>query len=139
MEYNERYHSPGFTFMELIVAILILGLLAGIGVPMYLRWAETARESTTQSNLRLLKNEITKFNIEHGKYPSRLEDLSERPKGEIGKKWKPYLDKLPKDGWSQEFYYKVTPGGKNPYELYSYGGSAGPEEPAERRISVWKL
>lgn len=136
MVHRERYHTPGFTFMELVVAILILGLLAGVGVPLYMRFVEQARERTTQSNLGLLKNTITQFNIELGKYPSRLEELVDRPKGEIGKKWKQYLEKLPKDGWGNDFYYKVTQGGKKPYQLYSYG-SGGPE--GESQISVWDL
>ena len=139
MEYKERYAQPGFTLMELMVAVLILGLIAGIGMPLVFNYMETARENTTKSNLQLLRNEVVSFNIQYGKYPTRLEDLVEKPKGEIGKKWKPLLDKLPKDGWGQEFYYKVIAGGKHPYTLYSYGGSTGPEEPSERRIKLPKV
>jgi len=139
MLHRERYHTPGFTFMELVVAILILGLLSAIGIPLYMRWAESARETTTKQNLQLLKNNINLFHIEHGKYPTRLEDLVERPKGDLAKNWKQLLEKLPQDGWRQDFYYRVIPGGKHPYDLYSYGGSNGPEEPAEKRISAWEL
>lgn len=137
--HTRRHLQAGFTFMELVVAILILGLLAAIAVPSYLRFAETARENTTKANLKTTKNNINLFHMEHGQYPTKLEDLVERPKGEAGKGWKPYLEKFPKDGWNSEFYYKVTPGGSHPYELYSYGTNGPEGSTSEEHISVWDL
>jgi general secretion pathway protein G len=134
-----RSLQEGFTFMELAVAVAILGILATIGGFGYMRYAEMARENKTKTNLRTIKSAIDLFKIQYGKLPVHLKDLVERPKYEI-KGWKPsFEEKLPTDGWSYDFVYKPTPGSKHPYELYSYGGSAGPEEAAENRISVWDL
>lgn len=135
---SKKYAHPGFTFIELVVVILILGLLVGVGVPVYMRFTETAKENTTKANLKLLKSSIDLYHMENNRYPARLNDLAERPKGEAGKGWKAYIQKLPVDGWQREFYYKVLPaGGKRPYDLYSYG-SNGPESNApEERISAW--
>jgi general secretion pathway protein G len=139
MNTRVRSTAPGFSMIEIMIVIVIMGLLAGIGIPMYLGYAAQARQSTTKQNLSLIKSQLTLFNLQHGKYPPRLIDLVERPKGEIGKNWTQSFEKLPKDAWAQDFYYKTTAGGKHPYELYSYGGYAGPEEPAESRVSVWDI
>lgn len=136
---KERYASPGFSLMELMIALIILGLIMAVGIPAYFSQVEGVRKNTTEQNLQLLKTNINLFQMEQAKYPSKLDDLVEKPKGDTSKNWKQYLDKKPLDGWKKDFYYRVTPGGKHPYELYSYGGQAGPEEPAESRISVWDL
>ncbi|MEX0940273.1 MAG: type II secretion system major pseudopilin GspG [Candidatus Babeliales bacterium] len=136
-EQEKRIVQPGFTFMELVVAVLILGILASVAGFAYLQFVGTAKESATKASLKSVKSAIDLYHIQHNKYPTRLRDLVERPKGEI-KGWKPAFEKMPKDGWGNEFYYKVTPGKKHPYELYSYG-SEGPEGSAEERISVWDL
>ncbi len=134
-----RSLQDAFTFMELVVAVKILGILVRMGGFAYMQFAEMARENKNKANLRTVKSAIDLFKIQHGKLPGRLKDLVERPKGEI-KGWKPAFEKkLPTDGWGIDFIYKPTPSGKLPYELYSYGGSAGPEEPAEKRTSVWDL
>lgn len=129
--------SSGFSFIELMVYLFIIGLLMAVGVPAYFAIVERARINTTKQNLALLKQNLNLYNLEHGKYPPQLSYLVERPKDV--KQWHQYVERLPKDGWGQEFYYKVTSGGKHPYELYSYGGSAGPEEPEDKYISVWDL
>ncbi len=135
---SRRHLNAGFTFIEIVVVVLILGLLMGIGIPVYRTFTEGARENTTKANLKLLKSSLDLYHAEHSKYPARLIDLVERPKGDAGKGWKQYVQKLPEDGWKNAFYYKVLPAGsKHPYELYSYG-SNGPEGSApEERLSAW--
>lgn len=139
MVYTRRHMHPGFSLIEIVVAMMIIGLLAGVAVPLYMRYAESAKESTTKTNLKVLKSSVDLFKIEQGKYPTKLQDLVERPKGLTGS-WKPYLEKLPVDGWKSEFYYRVNAGGStHPYDLYSYG-SNGPEAGIpEERISVWEI
>lgn len=127
----QKHSQAGFTFLELVIAVLILGVLMGIAIPAYWAFADRAKRSATKSTLANIKQAINLYQNDTGKYPKRLDDLVHRPSGDEGKKWEgPYLQKSPRDGWNREFYYKVTPGGKHPYELYSYGkeGESGPEE-----------
>lgn len=133
--------SPGFSFVELMVYIVIVAILMAVGGYAYFGMVARARMNNTTQNLQLLKQSINLFKLEHGKYPAQLQDLSQKPKGELGKRWHQYIDKVPKDGWNQEFYYKVTPGGKRPYELYSLGGATDAQEAQEEDsiVSVWEL
>ena len=136
---RDRLLQDAFTFMELMVVVLILGILVGMVGFGGFQLLEMARTNRTTTSLRTVKSAVDLFRMQHGKLPIRLKDLIERPKGDL-KGWRPVFEtKLPTDGWTFEFVFKPTPGAKYPYELYSYGGSDGPEEPAENRISVWDL
>jgi general secretion pathway protein G len=136
-----RCVRQGFTLIELIIAIAILVILAGVIGPIVMNQLDKAKVSSTKSNLRSIKSAIDMFKIDTGKYPTKLRDLVEKPREEnVAKKWQKggYLEggELPRDGWSEDFQYKVTPGGKNPYELYSYGPQ-GPGSPNSEWHSVW--
>lgn len=128
----------GFTFIELMVVILILGVLAGVGIPVFMGWVESARETTTRSNLKVIDSSIEMFKAETGRYPAKLRDLVEKPKDVPRWRKGGYIKggELPQDGWGNDFVYKRTPEGKHPYELYSYGPS-GAGSPKEEWISVW--
>lgn len=134
-----RQATPGFSLIEIMVAFLILGLVMAIAVPSYFGIVNSARARSTNASLQVVKNEVNLYQMEHGKFPARLVDLVERPKGEEGKGWRARMDKLPKDAWNNEFYYKVLPSGsKHPYELYSYGVSNPEDSTPEDRISAWE-
>lgn len=122
--------SAGFTFIELVVAVMILGILMGIAIPSYFYFRGWAAENATKTTLRLLKNSLEVYNVRQNRYPAKLEEM-------VGQQ--NILEKMPRDGWGKEYYYKPTPGGKHQYELYSYG-SNGPElGTPEERISVWEV
>ncbi len=120
--------AAGFSFLELIMYILIVGILAGSGALIYQRWVGRARITTTHTNLKLLKSNIDIYYTEKNKYPNSLNDLAKEK----------LIRKIPKDGWKKDFRYKVTPSAKEPYELYSFGKS-GPQGTKEERISVWDI
>ncbi len=131
--------NSGFTLMELVIGLIILGLLAAIGIPVYQGFVERARRSSTDENIRLMKSQIQLYQLDTNSYPSKLKDLEKRPTDEkLKTKWRgPYLDPVPEeDGWGNPFVYKVTPGQKNPYELYSPGAN-GPGSPKEERIGIY--
>ena len=140
MQISRRYCQPGFTFAELMIVVLIMGVLMGITIPAYWAFAERARKRATRTSLKNMQQQIDMFKSDTGKYPQKLSDLVEKPTGALGKDWEgPYLKKELFDGWKQEFEYKRTPGGKHPYDLYSYG-KGGPEGAAEEdEIDVWNL
>jgi general secretion pathway protein G len=135
-----RCARAGFTFIELIIGIAILIILAATVGPMVMGLVDKAKIATTKTNLKSIKSAIDMFRI-GGKYPAKLRDLVEKPRDEaLAKKWQKggYLEggEVPKDGWGEDFQYKITPNGKNPYELYSYGPD-GPGAPDAEKLSVW--
>lgn len=135
--------QKGFSLMEIMIAVAIMGILAGVGIPMYSSYLKNARMKRTESTLALFKNEINRYNADTGRYPRALDDLIDKPDADspLSKKWQgPYIDVkgggLPEDAWGQDFVYELTPGGTHPYELYSYGPD-GEDAPEEDRISAW--
>lgn len=132
--------SHGFSFLELMAALVILGLLLAVGVPAVQSYILKGKISNTEQNIRVLENAITHFHMDIGAYPSKLKDLVQRPTDEKLKgKWRaPYLKELPEgDGWDQPYVYRVTNDPKTPYELYSHGPN-GPGSPKDERIGIYK-
>ena len=133
----------GYSFMEIVIVIAIIAILAGIGIPSYLGHVDRAKDAKTTAHLNLVKNAINQYYGDTGRFPRALDDLIDQPDQDepIAKKWHgPYLEikggGLPQDGWERDFYYEVTPGGKHPYELYSYG-QEGEDGPEDKRVSAW--
>jgi general secretion pathway protein G len=137
---KRSYAREGFSLMEIMIALLILGLVAAMVGPAAFNALKNARKSTAKSTMRAFKNAIGMFQTHTGQYPQMLKDLIKKPRDEkVAKKWEgPYIDKteIPEDPWNQPFVYKVTAGGKHPYELYSRGPN-GTEAPKEEWIDVW--
>lgn len=140
MTYAKRYARSGFTLIELMVVIAILGILAAVALPAYLRYQRQAQMQGARTTLRLLQSAITNYQTEIGQFPTTLRDLIRRPREErLAKKWEePYLirKEIAPDPWKNRYNYKVTPTGANPYELYSYGPK-GKGAPKAEWISVW--
>ncbi len=136
-----RTARAGFTFIELVIVIAILAVLAVFVGPAIMNQLEKAKTSGTLTNLKGVKSAIDMFKVDTGKYPTKLRDLIEKPKEEsVARNWQKggYIEggQEPKDSWNEDLQYKRTPEGANPYELYSYG-SNGPSAPKEEWISVW--
>ncbi len=131
-----KSHS-GFSFLELVVVIAIMAVLGAIAIPTYMAFAEKARKGTAAENIRVLKNAITQFNLDVGSNPRSLKELVERPTDEARKaRWHgPYIESLTPDPWGNDYVYRLTPGQKNPFELYSTG-PAGEEGEKEARIGI---
>ncbi|MBF0288421.1 MAG: type II secretion system major pseudopilin GspG [SAR324 cluster bacterium] len=114
----------GFSFIEIMVVIIILGLLATlVGVNM-LPAVDDAKIKTTEVNIRTLEAALKLYRLHTSTYPSTeqgLKALKEKPEvGKVPDNWSgPYLEKnLPKDGWDRDFKYK---GDGQSYEILSYG------------------
>lgn len=139
MVYTARSNQEGFSLIEIMVVMFIAGIMMGVAVISYNTYTKMASTSATKTNLKTIKNAINIYKMQTGVYPSRLQDLKERPKDEAaGKKWPGELieGSIANDGWGNPFYYKMPGSGKRPYDLYSYGAN-GPEEGApEERIDA---
>lgn len=135
----KRYEAEGFTLIEILIAITIVGIMLAVIVPQFMKSPEEARIVAVKSTLGNFKQAINLFQLRIGRYPERLLDLVQKPRdAKLAKKWtQPFLedDEIPDDPWENAYRYKRTPGGSShPYELYS----DGPEEGDEiGKISVW--
>ena len=144
MERIKRPHfSPqtGFTLVELIVVVLIIGLLAALVMPKFFGKVEQSRMKAAQAQIELFGAALDLFRLDVGRYPTTSEGLAAlRDSGAGTGKWRgPYLKKeIPKDPWGREFAYR-SPGEREEYEIISYGsdGSAGGEGEAGDIVS-WK-
>ncbi len=105
--------KKGFTLIELMVVVVILGMLATIVTPLVLRRVEEARRTTAKVQIKNFQSALDMFKLDNLFYPTTeqgLEALVERPvTGGITTKWKQYLDKIPKDPWGNDYVY-ICPG-----------------------------
>ncbi len=136
----------GFTLIEILVVVVILGILAGLVVPRIMDQPEKARQTQAKMQIESLETALKLFKLENGFYPSTeqgLESLVRKPTtGRIPNRWREggYMDKsrLPKDPWGYDFIY-LSPGVHNrDFDLISYGADnqAGGEA-EDRDINNW--
>ncbi|MCX7760989.1 MAG: type II secretion system major pseudopilin GspG [Hydrogenothermaceae bacterium] len=129
----------GFTLIELLVVIIILGLLAALIVPRITGRVDEAKIETTKVQLKALKDALEQYKLDNGNYPTTqqgLKALVEKPTTPpIPNRWRQYLDKLPKDGWDEDFIY-ISPAPNRPYDIRSKGPDK--TEGTEDDISVWQ-
>ena len=142
-----RRKNQGFTLIEIMVVMVILGILAGLIVPRIMDRPEQARRTKATLTLRSLDSALKLYRLDNGVYPSTeqgLEALIRKPEtGTIPQNWRDrgYLDtnRVPKDPWGKEFVY-IYPGEHGDYDLSSYGrdGEKGGEGD-NADINLWEL
>ena len=130
-----RRSQAGFTLIEMMVVIVIIGIIAGLAIVQLSGRADKAKVEATKAMISQLGMALDNFKLDLNRYPQRLEDLITPPSDIDIKKWPPggYLKKYPKDGWDREFRYQV-PGTKGqPFDIISFGedGREGGEGYAE--------
>lgn len=137
--------SRGFTLIEIMVVLIIIGLLAGIVVPRLMGRTEEAKRTKASVQIKNLQSALDLYKLDSGIYPSTeqgLQALVEKPAlGEMPRGWKEggYMDKIPKDPWGNNYMY-ISPGVHGDYDLYSYGADG--EEGGEGKdadIQSWNL
>jgi general secretion pathway protein G len=131
----------GFTLVELIVVVIIIGLLAGLVLPQFIRQEEKAKLRTTKAQIELFGTALDTFRLDVGRYPTTdegLQALRQKPGGL--ERWDgPYLRKdLPLDPWSKPYAYR-SPGEHGPYDIVSYGADGTPGGDGDNRdITSWE-
>jgi general secretion pathway protein G len=137
----------GFTLIELMVVIVILGILAGLIVPRIMGRPEEAKQLKAKMQIESLETTLKLYKLDNGMYPDTeqgLQALIEQPEtGIVPKNWRKqgYLEKgrLPKDPWGNEFVY-LSPGAHGDYDIISYGADGVPDgEDKNRDINSWEI
>jgi general secretion pathway protein G len=132
---RNRYVRYGFTMVELMAILIIIGLLATVVVTKVASKIDQARITTTKANLKILHSAVNQFKMDTGRFPTEelgLLELIEQPTDVIN--WEPggYLEttELPRDGWGNEFKYELFPESGKQFAIRSFGpdGEEGTED-----------
>ena len=127
-------NSEGFTLVELMLVVVIIGVLAAMVVPRLAGRTEQAKIARAKSDIASIGLALDLFELDVGKYPESLEDVAskEAPSGVDPAKWNgPYLKKgVPKDPWGHEYQYQRTSQHNQDYDLSSVGpdGKSGNDD-----------
>ncbi|MEY4906582.1 MAG: type secretion system protein GspG [Pseudomonadota bacterium] len=122
----------GFTLIELMVVLVIIGVLASLIVPSVLDRVDEAKVTAARTDVNSLMEALKRYRLDNQRYPTSeqgLQALVAKPAtGPIPPNWKPTLDKLPNDPWGRAYQF-ANPGVKGPIDVFSYGadGQAGGE------------
>ena len=124
-----RRISAGFTLIELMVVLVIIGVLAALIVPNVLDRADDARATAAKTDVNNLMQALKLYKLDNQRYPTAeqgLQALLVKPTtGPIPSNWKSYLDKLPNDPWGRPYQY-LNPGIKGEIDVMSFGADGQP-------------
>ncbi len=133
--------SSGFTLVELLVVMVIIGMLAALVAPRFIRQEEKAKVKAAQAQIELLGTALDTFRLDTGRYPTSQEGLGalRRKPGGLERWDGPYIKKnVPQDPWGKSFSYQ-SPGQNGPYDLASYGADGAPGgEGDDRDLTSWQ-
>ena len=127
-----RTARRGFTLIELMVVLVIIGVLAALIVPNVLDRTDDARATAARTDVNNLMQALKLYKLDNQRYPSAeqgLDALVRKPSaGSVPNNWRPYVDKLPADPWGRPYQY-IYPGIKGEIDVFSLGadGQAGGE------------
>ena len=127
-----RRIQAGFTLIELMVVLVIIGVLAALIVPNVLDRADDARATAAKTDVNNLVQALKLYRLDNQRYPTAeqgLQALIVKPTtAPVPGNWKPYLEKLPNDPWGRPYQY-LNPGIKGEIDVMSFGadGQSGGE------------
>ena len=123
----KKHSIQGFTLIEMLVVLTIIGLLVGLVGPKIFGKADTAKVQTATTQVKMLKGSLETMHLDIGRYPKGDEGLSlliNPPTDDFTKnRWRgPYLDEaVPVDPWGTPYQYSLPGANGQPYALYSFG------------------
>lgn len=135
MEKRRKRLRRGFTMVELMAMLIIIGLLATLVVTKVASQIDKARVTTTKANLKILHSAVNQFKMDTGRFPTEEEGLMalvEQPSDVISYESGGYLEttEIPQDGWGNDFIYELYPESGKPFVIKSFGadGEEGGED-----------
>jgi general secretion pathway protein G len=139
--------SRGFTLIELMVVVVILGILASFIVPKLMGRTDEAKQVKARVDIATIESALKLYRLDNGNYPSTEQGLAalvEKPSTEpVPVKWPDggYLEKgrIPRDPWGREYLY-LSPGVHNDFDIISYGADGAPGgEGRDMDVKSWEL
>lgn len=119
--------QQGFTLLEMIVVLVIIGLIAGLVGPNLFRQADRAKVQTAETQVKMIRGSLHTLRLDIGRLPTQEEGLKilmQKPADErVAQFWEgPYIDGgVPLDPWNREYVYASAPSEFEPFSLYSLG------------------
>jgi len=144
---QKKISQAGFTLIELMVVLIILGLLAAFVAPRFMGQSDKARVDIAKTQIVSLESALKMYKLDNGSYPSTeqgLQALVEPPtSGNLPKNWRKggYMERgrVPKDPWDHDFIY-VCPGSHGDFDLSSHGADGEPDgEEFDKDINNWEI
>ena len=123
---SRRQLSPGFTILEVMIVLVIIGLILGLVGPQIFRQLDKAKAQTAESQIKLLRTALDSYYVDLQRYPTTTEGLTVliRPSGgKNAQRWSgPYMqDEIPLDPWGNPYVYRVGETRERPFYLFSLG------------------
>jgi general secretion pathway protein G len=135
----------GFTLLEVMVVVVILGILAALVVPKIISRPDEARVIAAKQDIASLMQALKLYRLDNQRYPTTeqgLQALLVKPTGApIPPNWKPggYVERLPRDPWGSPYQY-LNPGVRGEIDVFSFGADAAPGgEGNDADIGSWNL
>jgi general secretion pathway protein G len=121
--------TRGFTLIEMMVVMLIIGIMAAMVVPSLLSKGDEAKVTAAKADIATIMQALKMYHLDNSRYPTTeqgLQALVAKPSaGPTANGWKGYLEKLPKDPWGNQYQY-LSPGVHGEVDVFSYGADGQP-------------
>jgi general secretion pathway protein G len=118
-----RVSEQGFTLLEIMVVVVIIGLLAAAVVPQLIGNVDRAAVGRAKQDVQQIENSLNLYRLDNFRYPSTsegLEALVTNPGEAIAPNWRQVLKRVPRDPWDQPYHY-ASPGQHGDFDVFTYG------------------